>query len=277
MKFVAFVIALWQFSCLLLGLDAKLACGCSPRRFRRQATKTVEVSFGNHNVTMVKLGDMLLDKTALATYAGFRAVDTNTKRWPKGHVKYYLNGLTPANKDKVRTALRRLTEATQGCVVFTEVSDLRSKEHKIEVTPTGGCWSILGMTSGYHGPQKLTLGPRCYDEGLIQHEFIHALGFNHEQDRPDRAQTIRFNWNNIHTQSCDLYKMCKGCKTYGPYDTKSVMHYAGNIAACDWNKPAMIRLDGGKIEYNKVLTEGDKAKIRALYECKGTGQSTVTS
>jgi hypothetical protein len=274
----AFLVVLLQITHVPQTNAQKLACGCAPRRFRKSAEETIQISVGGRNRTLVKHGDMLLQKEDVAAFEGFRAADPQWKRWTKGNVKYYLNGFSSDVKQKIYNALRNLSQKTQGCVSFTELSSLPSKGSKtpsVEVKPTGGCFSIVGMSDGYWGPQQMTLGPNCYDEGLIQHEFMHALGFFHEQDRPDRAQTIRFNWDNIHTQSCDLYKMCKTCKVFGPYDTESIMHYAGNIAACDWNKPAMIRLDGRKIEYNKVLTQGDINKVRTYYECKGSGPSPV--
>ena len=32
---------------------------------------------------------------------------------------------------------------------------------------------------------------------VISHEFMHVLGFNHEQNRGDQAQNVRIHWENI--------------------------------------------------------------------------------
>ena len=32
---------------------------------------------------------------------------------------------------------------------------------------------------------------------LLSHEFMHVLGFNHEQNRGDQAQNVRIHWENI--------------------------------------------------------------------------------
>ena len=37
----------------------------------------------------------------------------------------------------------------------------------------------------------------CLYEDLIQHETMHALGFWHEHQRPDRNNYIKIYWNNI--------------------------------------------------------------------------------
>jgi hypothetical protein len=256
-------------------LDKRQSCGCSPRRFRRDSDDVVRITSNNATKTFVRNGDMLLDPADVAAFKGFRAVDPQTKRWPRGNVKYYLNGYNSEQKRKIYTALSNLSQKTQGCVSFTEVRDLSNTEAKVDVKPTPGCFSIIGMAGTYWGPQQMSLGSECLEEQLIQHEFIHALGFYHEQDRPDRDRNIRVNWNNIHPMSCDLFKVCKACKTFGAYDLKSIMHYSGDAGACEWGKPTMVQINGKPIEYNRELTQLDIQKVRALYECRGSGPSPV--
>ena len=47
--------------------------------------------------------------------------------------------------------------------------------------------------------------PGCIYEGTIMHELIHALGFFHEQSRPDRDSYIRVNYSNIQTGSIIIF------------------------------------------------------------------------
>lgn len=57
------------------------------------------------------------------------------------------------------------------------------------------CYSYVGRR-GY--AQTLSLDRNgCIYHHTIQHELLHALGFNHEQCRSDRDYHIRVVWENI--------------------------------------------------------------------------------
>ena len=59
------------------------------------------------------------------------------------------------------------------------------------------CWSYIGRLYWQKGPQILSLGQRCNKKGIIMHELMHAVGFWHEQSRPDRDQYVEVLWENI--------------------------------------------------------------------------------
>ena len=56
------------------------------------------------------------------------------------------------------------------------------------------CSSAVGRIGS---AQTLSLGSGCMYPGIIQHEFMHALGFWHEQSRTDRDQYVTVLLNNV--------------------------------------------------------------------------------
>lgn len=59
------------------------------------------------------------------------------------------------------------------------------------------CWSSVGNIQ--EGLQQLSIGANCDRIGTIQHEFLHALGFWHEQSRSDRDDYVSIAWDRIQT------------------------------------------------------------------------------
>ena len=58
------------------------------------------------------------------------------------------------------------------------------------------------MVGRIQGKQQLSLGNGCVYTGTIIHEFLHAIGFYHEQSRPDRDQYVRIIKENIQGGMC---------------------------------------------------------------------------
>ena len=82
------------------------------------------------------------------------------------------------------------------------------------------------MVGKWGGRQMLSLGRGCYSDSTIAHEFIHAIGFWHEQSRPDRDEYVRINFENIIRSRHRVFDKQRTSLTFGlPYDGLSVMHY----------------------------------------------------
>lgn len=92
-----------------------------------------------------------------------------------------------------------------------------------------GCSSWWGRQGWKWEPgQLLTLGEGCYSDGTIIHEFIHAIGFAHEQNRFDRDLYVNIKTENIKESWLHAFNNLDKLKwlTFGTeYDGKSIMHY----------------------------------------------------
>ncbi|PIO75628.1 CUB domain protein, partial [Teladorsagia circumcincta] len=94
-------------------------------------------------------------------------------------------------------------------------------------TDVDGCASNVGRHP-LGEEQLVSLAPECIRLGVIAHEVAHALGFWHEQSRPDRDQFVNVRWENIDKDSKGqfLKEDPDDVDNAGvPYDYGSIMHY----------------------------------------------------
>lgn len=74
------------------------------------------------------------------------------------------------------------------------------------------CWSSVGNRQ--QGLQQLSIGANCDRIATVEHEFLHALGFWHEQSRSDRDDYVSIIWDRIQTGqslSCFLTQALVWC------------------------------------------------------------------
>ncbi|KAK4011376.1 hypothetical protein OUZ56_020490 [Daphnia magna] len=97
---------------------------------------------------------------------------------------------------------------------------------------------------------------------------MHAVGFDHEQERPDQKKFITVKFDNIKKENHQWFtpKPSDSVNTIGRYDINSVMHYSAYAFAINPSKPTMLTKTGKtNMGNNSGLTATDVQKLKGLY------------
>ncbi|XP_073703911.1 meprin A subunit beta-like [Garra rufa] len=143
----------------------------------------------------------------------------------------------------------------------------------ISVESRDGCWSYVGRRSA--GAQTLSIGNGCGIKTIVEHEFLHALGFWHEQSRYDRDDYVTINFENIITgleHNFNKYSKYVSTTQDTPYDYYSVMHYNknafsnGNGSTIITKRPEFQDVIGQRLD----MSEYDVIELNKLYKCNSS-------
>lgn len=109
-----------------------------------------------------------------------------------------------------------------------------------------------------------------YVQGIIIHELLHALGYIHMHNRPDRDKYVKIMWKNIAPQwfsEFDKVNPSNFNHLGTPYDYQSIMHY-GATAFTKNGKVTILTRNGEHIGQRFGLSQGDIRRINNKYNCK---------
>ncbi|KAM9384052.1 meprin A subunit beta-like isoform 3-T3 [Pholidichthys leucotaenia] len=205
-------------------------------------------------------GDIAHDETLLRNTR-----KNESFRWPTT-VPYYLEDSLEMNAKgmilKVFDEYRLKT-----CIDF---KPWNGEKNYISVYKDKGCFSHVG---NYHmGKQPLSIGSGCDYLGTVEHEFLHALGFWHEQSRADRDDYVSIMWDQIESDKKNNFELHDDSESSAlgvPYDYGSVMHYP-KTAFSIGSEPTIIT----KVpQFQDVIGQrtgfsmGDLTKLNRLYSC----------
>ncbi|XP_048463255.1 low choriolytic enzyme-like [Rhincodon typus] len=165
----------------------------------------------------------------------------------------------------------------------------RYERNYIKIISQNGCWANVGYNRWAQFVSLDRTG--CIRPGIIQHELLHTIGFNHEQSRSDRDNYVTIIHKNI-MKGAEYNFVKMDTNNLGTtYDYSSVMHYGRNAFAKDQKsvtivpKPnpniyigqryGMSNLDALKV--NKLYNCGDNIIIAVLYKIPARGKLTSTA
>ncbi|XP_071524548.1 seminal metalloprotease 1-like [Panulirus ornatus] len=194
-------------------------------------------------------------------------------RWPYKTIPVkFVDDYPQEYRPKVYAAMDAINKLT--CVRLTNATAFSSYTVKVGWAESG-CFSHIGYRNYDTGYQDLNLHPTCFGDllGTVIHEFIHAIGFHHQQSRPDRDEYITiykdridkdrfFNFNKKKEKNAYL-------STFGlPYDYNSVMQYPRN--AFSIGKGHVLEAKKrfrGDLGQRAGPSRADIAAINRMYEC----------
>jgi hypothetical protein len=254
---------------------------------------TVVIVFSSEDFV---IDDMIFPSNPfLPVIQGFRTLaNTGITRWTGGVIPYTIDPSFGVNDVTIINALREIEQRTDNCLSFIERTN--EPNYVVITNSRRGCNSGVGNLM--QGGQMLNLavndcpddnsncGSTCLVNGIIIHELLHAAGFEHEQNRPDRDEFVKINFENIDTSIPNVElnfvkKNASESEVFNlPYDYDSIMHYEQfSFAKRDANGRLLITIEpvkrfgeptinpfrmGQRIELSCL----DIRMIKLFYECE---------
>ncbi|XP_066513338.1 low choriolytic enzyme-like [Hoplias malabaricus] len=166
---------------------------------------------------------------------------------------------------------QELQVVQRGLDSFSSVSCIRfikrtNQRDYLSIESRSGCYSYVGRR-GY--AQTVSLDRNgCIYHNTVQHELLHALGFNHEQCRSDRDNHIRVVWENIIDSYKYAFDKISTLNQGTPYDYNSVMQYH-RTAFSKNGQPTMVPIPNPNVSFGQgtQMSQNDINRLNRLYKC----------
>ena len=210
-----------------------------------------------------------------------RAVASNVRLWENGIIPYIISSSFSSDRQEViRDAMDIWEDNT--CLRFVPRGWKHLHYLRFQNRHKGCYYTSIGREGFQH---KINLEKnRCTNLGKNLHEIGHAIGFWHEQSRPDRDSYVTINWNNIRNGKSHNFMRRKDFDIDyqgSGYDYGSIMRYRDTAfvkhpcRGCKTievnNNAAYIAQARPSLGQRDFLSNSDIQQANRLYSCPGTG------
>lgn len=229
-----------------------------------------EENRGSRNPNLLE-GDMILSKQQIRRAEKEEDIDRSRKRatmksklWPKGVVHYVIDSSLSRYSSAVSAITAGMQEwSSKTCIQFKK----RTRESAyIRFKSGSGCASYVGRVGRL---QDIFLASGCWSKGIVAHEIGHAIGFFHEQSRPDRDSYITVLYANIRPgaeRNFHKYPRSTIDSLGTRYDYGSLMHYSSTAFSKNGRATIVPKRSGVSIGQRIALSSIDAQQANLLYK-----------
>lgn len=186
-----------------------------------------------------------------------KSINSGATKWPDGKLIYEFS--TTVNPRQQRAFL-------DACAEWEYVANVKCVKRNGErdyvyVLNGQGNYSFVGKSGG---KQPLSI-VNWNEKFIIAHEIMHALGFGHEQSRPDRDDFVEIHFENIKDEFHSNFRKFRG-EMNSDYDYESIMHYGSHTFSKNRKQTiTALHFDDKKIGQRRFLSELDKKDMIDAY------------
>lgn len=142
--------------------------------------------------------------------------------WTLGLVRYCTTGLSEFQRTQALVAAEMWNQSS-AAKLFEDCSGTPRINFVNDPNMTACGASHVGMIADPGGTQQIWI--RCWNIGVIAHEFGHALGFFHEHQRSDRESFVTLSGSGC---GDPINYGALSSVNYTAYDFASIMHYSSD-------------------------------------------------
>ncbi|KAK8400468.1 hypothetical protein O3P69_003258 [Scylla paramamosain] len=215
-------------------------------------------------------GDILLTQSQWREIRERKGLNGESSRWPEGSDGYplvpYLFTDSRLDTDTIKKGMDHWMEHT--CIKFEETTN--TNQPHLQYIYGGGCYSYVGKLN--RNGQPVSIGSGCNYLGIVAHEIGHAIGFYHEQSRPDRDDYVVINYENIQDNresNFNKYSTSVINNQNILYDYSSDMHYGSTGFSINGKTTISTKdhLAQVLIGQRAGLSHRDKHLANIMYKC----------